>query len=310
MSRAYGYTSYGGPETETWFDRPEPVPGPRDLVIKVRAVGVNPVDYKIRSGAMAKPQAAPVFPLVLGVEAAGVVVAVGSDVEGFAEDDQVMGRTAPGQGSYAEHAVLLAETAVHKPPQVSFVQAAALPVAGGTAWDTLEKLGIAEGETLLINGVGGGVGVLAAQLARNRGVVVFGVGSETKRSMTESLGAILVPYDRGDVVEQMRALLPGGVDAIFDLVGGESMRHVAILITNPARIVSVVDPGVAELGGSFLHSSSAGVPAVASLVAAGKVDPKVLQTYPFDEAPQALRAVESGHALGKIVIDLKQTTQG
>ena len=205
--------------------------------------------------------------------------------------------------------MLLAEATTGKPPQISFVQAAALPVAGGTAWDVLEKLGVAEGDTLLINGVGGGVGVMAAQLARNRGVAVFGVGSETKRSMVESLGAILVPYDSGQVVEQMRQLLPGGVDAIFDVVGGEPMRHVAILITNPARIVSVADPDVADLGGSYLSSGSAGVPAVANLVAAGKVDPKVLQTYPFDEAPQALRAVESGHALGKIVIDLEQTTE-
>jgi NADPH:quinone reductase-like Zn-dependent oxidoreductase len=118
-----------------------------------------------------------------------------------------------------------------------------------------------------------------------------------------------VPYNSGDVVKQLRELLPGGVDAILDLVGGEPMRHVAILITNPARIVSVADPGVTELGGSFLQSSRAGVPAVANLVAAGKVDPKVLQTYPFDQAPQALRAVESGHTLGKIVIDLEQTTQ-
>jgi NADPH:quinone reductase-like Zn-dependent oxidoreductase len=176
------------------------------------------------------------------------------------------------------------------------VQAAALPVAGGTAWDALEKLGVTEGETLLINGIGGGVGVMAAQLARNRGAAVFGVGSQTKRSLTESLGATLVPYDRGDVVEQMRELLPGGVDAILDVVGGEPMRHVA-------------DPSVAQLGGNFLVSSSVGVPAVANLVAAGKLDPKVLQTYPFEEAPQALRAVESGHALGKIVIDLEQTTQ-
>jgi NADPH2:quinone reductase len=309
MSRAYGYTSYGGPETETWFERPEPSPGPSELVIKVKAIGVNPADYKIRNGAMANSQATPQFPRVLGVEAAGVVVAVGFDVEEFAKGDQVMGTTAPQHGSYAEHAVLRAAATTPKPPQVSFVQAAALPVAGGTAWDALEKLDLAEGETLLINGIGGGVGVMAAQLARNRGAAVFGTGSETKRPLVESLGAILVPYDTGDVVEQMRQVLPGGVDAIFDVVGGESMRHVAILITNPARIVSIVDPSVAEMGGSYLSGGSSGVAAVADLVAAGKVDPKVLQTYPFDDAPQALRAVESGHALGKIVIDLEQTTE-
>jgi NADPH:quinone reductase-like Zn-dependent oxidoreductase len=309
MSKAFGYTSYGGRETETWLDRPVPTPGVRELVIEVKAAGVNPVDHKIRSGAMANPDATPDFPLVLGVEASGIVVAVGSDVDQFAVGDAVLGRTAPGHGSYAEHAVLLAEDTTGKPPQVSFVQAAALPVAAGTAWDVLEKLGVIEGETLLINGVGGGVGVIASQLARVRGVAVFGIGSESKRPLIESLGATLVSYDSGDVVQQMRALIPGGVDAIFDVVGGESLREVAILITNPSRIVSIVDPGVAGLGGSFLVSSSVGVPKVTDMVAEGKVDPKVLQTYPFDQAGQALRAVESGHVLGKIVIDLEKTTQ-
>lgn len=306
MSRAYGYTSYGGPETETWFDRPQPTPGPSELVITVKAVGVNPVDHKIRSGAMANPQATPAFPLVLGVEAAGVVVRVGSDVTGFAEGDQVMGRAAPDHGTLAEHAVLLAQTTAHKPPQVSFVQAAALPVAGATAWDALEQLSIAEGETLLINGVGGGVGVMAAQLARLRGVAVFGTGSTAKRALAESLGATLLAYDDGDVVAQLRELLPAGVDAVFDVVGGEALRQVAVLVTDPARIVSIADPDVAQLGGNYLVSGSDGLAALAQLVAEGKVDPKVLQTYPFDEASQALRAVESGHVLGKVVIDLEQ----
>jgi len=310
MSSFYGFTSYGGRETEGWFERTVPTPGPSELVIAVRAVGVNPVDYKIRNGATANPEATPDFPLVLGVEASGVVVGIGSDVDGFAEGDPVLGKTAPEHGSYAEHAVLLAEDTTQKPPQLSFVDAAALPVAGGTAWDVLDKLGVCDGETLLINGVGGGVGVVAAQLARNHGVAVFGIGSESKRSLTESLDATLVPYDGGNVVEQVRALLPDGVDAVFDAVGGAPMREVAVLVADPSRIVSIVDPGVAELGGSFLVASSMGVPAVAGMVAEGKVDPKVLQTYPFGEAAQALRAVESGHVLGKIVIDLEQTTQG
>ncbi|MBA3798170.1 MAG: NADP-dependent oxidoreductase [Geodermatophilaceae bacterium] len=310
MSSFYGFTSYGGRETEGWFERTVPTPGPSELVIAVRAVGVNPVDHKIRNGATANPEATPDFPLVLGVEASGVVVGIGSDVAGFAEGDPVLGKTAPEHGSYAEHAVLLAEDTTQKPPQLSFVDAAALPVAGGTAWDVLDKLGVCDGETLLINGVGGGVGVVAAQLARNHGVAVFGIGSESKRSLTESLDATLVPYDGGNVVEQVRALLPDGVDAVFDAVGGAPMREVAVLVADPSRIVSIVDPGVAELGGSFLVASSMGVPAVAGMVAEGKVDPKVLQTYPFGEAAQALRAVESGHVLGKIVIDLEQTTQG
>ncbi len=308
MSRAYGYTSFGGADTETWFDRPVPAPGPSELVIEVKAVGVNPADYKLRSGAMANPGAAPSFPLVLGAEASGVVVAVGSDVDGFSPGDAVLGKTAPDHGSYAEHAVLLAHDCTPKPARMSFVQAAALSVAGGTAWDALAALDLSDGETLLINGVGGGVGVVAAQLARDRDVAVFGVASHSKRALVESIGAVLVPYDDGDVAGQLRAMLPGGVDAVLDLVGGDSLREVADLVTNRARLVSITDPGVAALGGSFVGATTAGVPMVAELVAEGKIDPKVLQTYPFDEAAQALRSVESGHVLGKIVIDVEQTT--
>ncbi len=309
MSRAYGFASYGGPETETWFDQQEPAPGPSELVIRVKAAGVNPIDYKVRNGMLANPEASPAFPLVLGSEAAGVVTAVGSDVDGFAEGDEVMGRTAPEHGSFAEYAVLLAEATAHKPPQLSFVQAATLPVAGATAWDVVEHLGVGDGETLLINGVGGGVGVVAAQLARDRGVAVFGTASEAKRALIESLDATLVPYDSGDVADQVRQLLPAGVDAVFDLVGGAPMREAAGLAADAARVVSIADPAVAEVGGRYLQSGTTGVAPLADLIVAGKVDPKVLQTYPFDEAAQAMRAIESGHVVGKIVIDLEQTTE-
>lgn len=304
MSKAYGFDSYGGPETETWFDRPVPVPGPSELVIEVRAIGVNPVDYKIRGGAMADPAATPEFPMVLGVEAAGVVLATGSDVDSFTKGDEVTGKAAPGHGTYAEHAVMLASSCINKPPQLSFAAAAVIPVAGATAWEALEALHLSAGETLLINGVGGGVGVIAAQLARDRDVAVFGVGSEAKREITETIGATLIPYDTGSVVDQVRAMLPDGVDALFDVVGGEALSDVAVLVADPTRIVSVVDPGVQEAGGTLLVSTGSGAEPVAELITAGKVDPKILQVVPFDEAPQALRGIESGHALGKVVIEV------
>ncbi len=304
MSKAYGYSKYGGPETETWFDRPIPVPGPSELVIEVRAIGVNPVDYKIRDGGTADPAATPEFPLVLGVEAAGVVVATGSDVDSFSKGDEVMGKAAPDHGTYAEHAVLLASSCINKPPQLSFAAAAVIPVAGATAWEALDALNLRAGETLLINGIGGGVGVIAAQLARDREVAVFGVGSEAKREITETVGAILIPYDTGSVVDQVRAMLPDGVDAVFDVVGGAALSEVEALAADPARIVSVVDPGVEKMGGVFLVSTGSGAAPVAEMIAAGKVDPKILQTVAFDEAPQALRGIESGHSLGKVVIEV------
>jgi len=307
MSKAYGYTSYGGPENEIWFDRPEPTPGPSELVIKVRTIGVNPIDFKIRAGMMADPAASPAFPLVLGAEAAGTVTAVGGDVEGFTVGDEVMGKAASEHGTYAEHAVLRAEATVHKPAHLDFIAAAALPVAGSTAWEALDRVKLEAGDTVLINGIGGGVGVMAAQLARDRGAAVIGIAGEAKRRLVESLGAILVTYDDGDVAPRVRELLPDGPHALVDLVGGGALTAVSSLISDPTRIVSIVDPGVEALGGSFLISTGAALASVAELVSAGKADPKVLETYPFDETPAALRAVESGHALGKVVIDLTQS---
>lgn len=304
MSRAYGFESYGGPETETWFDRDEPTPGPSELTVAVHAFGVNPVDHKIRSGAMANPEAQTGFPQVLGSEASGVVVAVGSDVEGFSVGDEVFGSTAQEHGSYGEHAVLAAAGCVRKPQQLSHTAAAALPIAAATAWDALELLDVAEGGTLLVNGAGGGVGVAALQLARDRGIAVFASASEDKRAMVESLDATLLPYDTGDVVTQVRAVLPDGVDGILDVVGGDPMRSVAVLVTDQARVVSIADPEVEALGGSFLLNSGAGLAQVAELVVAGKLDPKVTEVYSFLDAPQALRSVESGHVLGKIVVDV------
>jgi NADPH2:quinone reductase len=309
MSKAYGYSAYGGPENEIWFDRPEPTPGPSELVIKVHAIGVNPVDFKVRAGMRADPAATPAFPMVLGSEAAGTVTAVGGDVEGFTVGDEVMGRAAPEHGTYAEHAVLLAASTAHKPVHLDFVAAAALPVAGSSAWEALDRVKVHAGDTVLINGIGGGVGVMAAQLARDRGAAVIGIGSEAKRRLTESLGAALVTHDNGDVAARVRELLPDGPNVLIDLVGGNALNAVANLVGDPARIVSIVDPGVEALGGTFLISTGAGLEPVAELVATGKADPKVLQTYPFDEAPTALRAVESGHTLGKVVIDLNRTTR-
>lgn len=116
MGKAYGFSGYGGPENETWFEQPEPSPGPSELVIRVKAIGVNPVDFKLRGGFRADPHATPEFPLVIGVEAAGVVTAVGADVDGFAEGDDVLGKAAPSHGTYAEDAVLRADTCVRSRP--------------------------------------------------------------------------------------------------------------------------------------------------------------------------------------------------
>ncbi|MCL9758786.1 alcohol dehydrogenase catalytic domain-containing protein, partial [Frankia sp. AiPa1] len=185
MPSAYVFTADGGPEVERFVDLPRPTPGDGELLIAVRAAGVNPADWKLRAG-LRIPGSTVTLPAVFGLEAAGVVVEVGPGVEGFAVGDEVFG--GPTTGGYAEFTLLPAERAAHKPEKVSFTDAAALPVGAGTAYDAIAQLALPPGATLLIIGVGGGVGVAAAQLARHAGLTVIGTASPRKKAFVESLG--------------------------------------------------------------------------------------------------------------------------
>ncbi len=305
MPKVFRFTEYGGPETQEFVDLPEPEPGPNELLVKVHAASVNPVDWKIRLG-LFQAFAPRELPSEFGSEVSGVVVKLGKDVEGFAEGDEVFGNPAPTHGAFSEFTVTSAATTAKKPAQVSFTDAATLAVAAATGYDGIVQLGLTEGQTLLINGVGGGVGVAAAQIARDSGIAVFGTASEAKRALVESLGATLVVYGDG-VAERVRKLLPDGVDAIYDLVGGDSLRAVADLAKDPTKIITAADPGtVAELGGVPVNRDGTVrvLDEVARLVAEGKLDPQVIDIVAFDDAPKAIASVESGHALGKVVIQV------
>lgn len=304
MVKAFGYSSNGGPDVQEFLDLEMPAPMPGELLVEVRSAGVNPVDWKIRSGMLGMADAAD-LPAVLGSEVSGVVREVGKDVEGFAENDEVFGSVAPGSGGYAEYTLVTANAAAHKPTQVSFNDAATLPVAAATAYDGVTQLGLKEGQTLLINGVSGGVGVAAAQIARDFGINVIGTASEDKRALVESLGATLVPY--GDGVDQrITQILPDGVDAIFDLAGGDGLRAVAGLVADRGKLISAGDPAVSELGGHMIERdrSARVLDIVGALVAEGKLDPHVEDVRPLSEAAEALAAVEIGHARGKVVIEV------
>ena len=304
MVKAFGYRSNGGPDVQEFLDLEMPAPLPGELLVEVRSAGVNPVDWKIRSGMLGETSAAD-LPAVLGSEVSGVVREVGKDVEGFAENEEVFGSVAPGSGGYAEFTLVTATAAARKPPQVSFNDAATLPVAAATAYDGVAQLDLKEGQTLLINGVSGGVGVAAAQIARDLGINVIGTASEDKRALVEALGATLVTYGDG-VDERIRQILPDGVDAILDLAGGDGLRAVAGLLADRSKLVSAGDPGVAELGGQWIERDRTGrvLEIVGALVADGKLDPHVEDIRPLDEAADALAAVEVGHARGKVVIEV------
>jgi NADPH:quinone reductase-like Zn-dependent oxidoreductase len=303
--RAYGFGRYGDSGVQEFLDLDEPAPMASELLVEVRAAGVNPVDWKIREGLLADDQPLE-FPAVLGSEVSGVVRGIGPDIDGFAAGDEVFGAVAPGSGGYAEYALTSASVTAHKPVHVSFTDAATLPVAAATAYDGVHQLGLQPGQTLLINGASGGVGVAAAQLARNASLNVVGTASEDNRLLVESLGAIHVPYGDG-VADRIRAILPQGVDAILDLAGGAGLRAVAPLLRDRGKLISAADPGTAaELGGHAIERdrSSRVLDLVAALVADQKLDPHVTDTLSLDEAAQALAAAEHGHARGKVVIQV------
>lgn len=303
MAKAYGFSAYGGPEVGGFMELAKPVPGPGQLLVAVRAAGVNPVDWKFRAGYMR--DFVPLdLPAVFGQEVAGVVEAVGPEVEGFAVGDEVFGSVTG--GGYAEYALVPADGAARKPEKVSFTDAAALSGAGTTAVDGLAQLALTAGQTLLIVGVGGGVGVATAQIARSRGIRVIGTASPAKREFVEALGVVHVASGDG-VADRVRAVAPDGVDGLLDLVGGDALRPVAGLVTDPSKLITAADPATAaEFGGVLIERSrdGSGLDAVAALAASGDLDPLVTAVFPFDQAGEALAAVESGHAQGKIVLQM------
>ncbi|MFD5750330.1 NADP-dependent oxidoreductase [Streptomyces sp. NPDC127033] len=307
MSTALGYRTFGGADVQEFFDRSEPLPGPLEVLVRVAAAGVNPLDHLLRSGHVQELNGHVPFPQVLGMEAAGTVLALGAEVTGLAVGDRVTGFALTGAGTYAGTTLLLAESTARIPDTLSETWAATIPVAGTTALDVLDQLALPAGASLLVNGIGGGVGVPLAQLARDRGLVVVGTGSAAKRERATAAGATFVDYTAGDVVARLRAQAPDGFDAVVDTVGGDSLRSVAPLAAKPDALISAADPSVTELGGATVHRllDRSGLERVAGLMAAGRLDPHITGTYPLARAEEALALVESGHASGKLVIDMR-----
>jgi NADPH:quinone reductase-like Zn-dependent oxidoreductase len=277
-------------------ERPEP--GDGEVLIKVRAASVNPIDWKYRRGLAGKE-----LPAVLGNDVSGTVEV--SRAEGFAEGDDVFGFA--GSGGYAELATAPAAAIARKPPAVSHEQAAAIPVAGLTAWQALfDRGGLERGQTALIAGAAGGVGHFAVQFARLEGARAIGTGSSRNRDFVLGLGAEeYVDYTKQDVAEAV-----SGVDVAFDTVGGETtqsllptLREGGILVTIAAAppTEEAQERGVrAEL--HVTSPSSEQLARIADLVAAGDVRVELAEAIPLTDVQRAHALSETGHTRGKIVL--------
>ncbi|MFF4978686.1 NADP-dependent oxidoreductase [Streptomyces sp. NPDC001046] len=304
MGQAWGFGRYGGPEVQEFFDRPDPVPGRGEVLIQVDVAGVNPLDHLLRSGLVDGLDGGRPFPRVLGMEAAGTVLARGEDVNGLDVGDAVFGFALTGGGTYAETTVLSAANTARIPEGLSATVAATLPVAGTTAVDVLDQLSLPAGATVLVNGVGGGVGLAVARLGTERELRVIGTGSTAKREHAEAVGVRFIDYTAEDVVAAAHELVPDGFDGIVDLVGGTPLRMVAPLARDPRNVIAVGDMSVPELGGRFVERrvDRENLQRSARLALDGLLAPVITAVHPLSDAPAALAAVESGHTSGKVVI--------
>lgn len=306
MTRIVAPVDFGGPEQLAVSQVPTPQPGPGEVRVAVRAIGVNPIDWKIYSGRMGRDREALAR---LGFELAGVVDAVGEDVTGWAVGDEVIATQVPGNG-YADAAVVPAAGLLAKPDGLSWDLAASVPVAGGTAAHAVEAAGVGDGDTLLVHGAAGGVGGLVVQLARRRGARVIATASERNHEYLRSLGAEPVTYGEG-LGDRVRALAPGGVDAAVDAVGTDEAIDVSLdVVGDPRRVVSLAayqrrDDGILLIGGGGdpgTEIRDAARPEVARLLATGELTLPIQETYSLEDTAEAHRAGLTGHTRGKLVI--------
>ena len=299
--KAVTFSEYGGPEVLHVAEVDAPRPGPGQVRVAVRAAGVNPIDWKARSGMMR--EVAPLtFPAVDGREAAGVVDEVGSGVDGVGAGDEVFGFAV--SGAAAEYARL--DAFARKPPGLSWEEAAGLPVAVETSVRVFTVLGgLGEGQTIVINGAAGGVGTAAVQLARARGARVIGTAGEANHDFLRSLGAEPTRYGDG-LVERVRALAPDGVDLAFDTAGKGGVPDLIELTGDPARVATIADFGAAALGvkvtGGADFRATEALGEAASLIEAGRLHLPVARAFPFSQAAEAHRLSAGGHVRGKLVL--------
>lgn len=303
--RAIAYTTFGGPDVLELTDLPDPKVGPDSVLVRVHATSVNPVDWKVREGYLDGLMDT-VFPVVPGWDVAGVVEQVGLDTPELAVGDEVYGyvrKDVVGGGTTAELVAAPVRTLARKPRTASFEEAAAIPLAGLTAYQALNRLEVTEGDTVLVHAAAGGVGGFAVQIARAFGARVIGTASEANHEHLRGLGAEPVAYGDG-LVDRVRALAPDGVDVVLDLVGGGAVATTPQVGTPDVRVGSVADPEVTAVGGTYMwvRPDSADLAAIAALVDEGKVRADVAQVFALEETAAAHELSASGHVRGKVVI--------
>ncbi len=306
--RAVFYESFGGTEVLQVGEVSEPKIGPDTVLVRCRATSVNPVDWKIMKGFLDSRMDA-VFPVVPGWDLAGVVEAVGPSVEEFETGDEVFGYARMDyvhHGTFATYSAVPVRTLSRKPKSLSFEEAGVIPLAGLTAYQGLvHHLKVRTDETVLISGGAGGVGVFAIQIALTLGAKVVATCSPSNFDFVRSLGAVPVPYGAG-FEEALNEEIDEGVHAFFDLYGGDGLLSGRDHLFDKARVASVADPGIRELGGHyvFVRPSKEDLDELSTLAIQGLLQTKIEHSFELDQTPEAFELSMSGHARGKLAISI------
>lgn len=302
--KAVRFSEYGGVDVLNVVDVPTPDPGPGQILVQVKAAGINPGEAKIRDGMLHSRWPA-TFPSGEGSDLAGIVAALGPGETTFAVGDEVIGYT-DNRASHAEYAVAEAQNLTPRPAGVPWEVAGSLFVAGVTAWAAVRAVGASEGDTVVVAGAAGGVGSIAVQLARLAGAIVIGLASELQHDWLRAHGVTPVSYGTG-VAERIRRAAGPEVSAFIDTVGADYVRLALDLAVNPARIDTITNfAAVREFGvkaeGSAAGASPATLAELAGLIDAGKLEVPIAATFPLDQVRDAYRLLERGHTRGKIVL--------
>lgn len=295
---------YGGPEVLAQVEMQRPIPGPNEVLIKIAAASINPIDWKQRAGHL-KDVFPLTFPATLGWDVSGTVEEAGENATHFRRGDQVYALVEG--GGYAEYAVVKETAVAQKPTSVDHVHAAAVPVAGLAAWQALFEIAqLRAGQRVLIHAAAGGVGVLAVQFAKVKGAYVIGTASSKNQPFLRQLGVNeVVDYQTSRFEDVVR-----DVDVVLDTIGGDTQERSFKVLKKGGVLVSIVEPPSQELATKYgvralfygAHASSSDLVEIAKLIDSGKVKTVVDTVLPLTEARRAHELSEGGHVRGKIVL--------
>jgi NADPH:quinone reductase len=304
VPRAVQFDEYGGLDVLTVREVELREMGKEEVLVEVKAAGINPGEASIRKGLLAEQWPA-TFPSGEGSDLAGVVKEVGIDVEGFAPGDEVLGWSEE-RSSHAEQVVVPAEQLVRKPADLDWPAAGALYVVGVTAFAAVRAVDVSEGDTVVVSGAAGGVGTIVVQLLKVNGADVVGLASADHHDWLRAKGVTPVTYGEGQLQRIIDAT-PDGIDAFIDLFGPDYIDLALQLDVPPEKIETIISfERAAEVGAKAEGSSTASTPEVllemAELVAAGKIEIPIAAEYPLDEVREAFEQLEDRHTLGKIVL--------